>query len=214
MIGGVVWGSRLRRIAVPAAVLAGSQLGHAFAYYARFGLEATSRQSEGVHAYLPTLAGVVSAGIGGLLLVGLLVIAAARSLSSCQAGWRRRSTLRFSDLLPALFVAQLLVFAGQETVESLAAGGGHVPSALELLLWGTLGQLPAAAIAAAVLAWLLSRLEAAWTVLLDGATRLLQDPFIPAIASPRRPALAANMRLASAFSAAFRKRGPPLCSIS
>jgi hypothetical protein len=214
MIGGVVWGSRRRLIAVPAAVLAGSQLGHAFAYYARFGLEATSRQSEGVHAYLPTLAGVVSAGIGGLLMTSLLVIAAARCLGPQRAGWRRRATLRFSDLLPALFVAQLLVFSGQETVESLAAGGGHLPSVLELLFWGALGQLPAAAIAAGVLAWLLSRLEAAWTVLLDGAARLLQDPFTPAIAGPPRPAPAANLRLASAFPSAFRKRGPPLCSIS
>lgn len=209
-----MWGSRLRVIAVPSAILAGSQLGHAFAYYARFGLEATSRQSEGVHAYLPTLAGVVSAGIGGLLMTGLLVIAAARSLGSQRMGWRRRPTLRFSDLLPAMFVAQLLVFAGQETIESLVAGGGHLPSALDVLLWGTLGQLPGAAIAAGVLVWLLSRLEAAWTTLVDGVARLLPEPFNRAVVGSARTAPATNLRLASVFPAAFRKRGPPICSIS
>jgi hypothetical protein len=212
MIVGIVWGSRLRFVAVPAAILAGSQVGHALAYYVRFGVEAGSRQSQGIHSYLPTFAGVVSAGLGVLLMAGLLVIAAARSLGPHQAGCRRRATLRFSDLLPALFAAQLLVFAGQETIESMAAGGGHLPSAVELLFWGTLGQLPAAAIAAGVLTWLLTRLEAAWTVLLSGAAFLLGDPSTPTIVGSLRPAANAARRLASAFPSAFRKRGPPLCS--
>lgn len=208
---GIMGRSRLRVIAVTVAILAGSQLGHAIAYYMRFGLDAGSRQSQGVHSYLPTLAGGLSAALGVLLMTGLLVIAAARSLGPLHIGYRRRATLRFSDLLPALFAVQFVVFAGQETIESVAAGGGHLPSAVELLFWGTVGQLPAAAIAAALVTWLLTRLEAAWTILLDGAKRLFQEPPAPALVGPARPEPAPVLRLASAFPSAFRKRGPPLC---
>jgi len=212
MIGSVVRGSRLRVVAVPAAVLAGSQLGHALANYVRFGLDAGSRQSHGIHAYLPTLTGVVSAGVGGLLMTSLLALAAARSLGPPRAGYRRRATLRFSDLLPAMFVAQLVVFGCQETIESLV-GGAHLPSAIELLIWGTLGQLPAAAIASGILTWLLSRLEAAWAVLLDWAALLLSDLSPSLNTGSIRPGPAASLLLASAFPSAFRKRGPPLCAI-
>jgi hypothetical protein len=212
MIGGVVSGSRLRVIAVPAAILAGSQLGHALAYYARFGLDAGSVQAHGTHSYLPTLAGVLSAGIGTLLMISLLVLAAARTLGPRQAVNRRRATLRFSDLLPALFVAQLVVFGCQETIESLVVGA-HLPSALELLIWGTLGQLPAAAIASGVLAWLLSRLECVWTDLVAGVARLFYQPPPPATLATPWPGPAASLRLASAFPSAYRKRGPPRCSI-
>ena len=210
----IVCGRRSRAIAVAAAVLAGSQLGHAITYLARFGLAAGTRQSEGAHAYLPTLAGAMSAGVGVLMMSALLVIAAARTLSPMQAGHRRRATLRFSDLLPALFVAQLLVFAAQETIESIAAGGGDMPSAIELLLWGTLGQLPAATIAAAVVAWLLSRLEEAWTTFLVSVGQALQEPPAPAVEPTARLEPAPALQLSATFPSAFRKRGPPLCSNS
>jgi hypothetical protein len=126
-------------------------------------------------------------------------------------GWRRRSTARFAELLPVLFTAQLIVFAGQETIESLAAGGGHLPSVVELLFWGAFGQLPSAAIAAVALTWLLVRLEAAWTVLLTGPARLLPQPgALSERAAPRAPAPA--RLLTSTFPSAFRKRGPPAAS--
>src|SRR5262249_18439930 len=128
----VVWGSRLRRVAVLFAVLASSQLGHAIVYYARYGVQAGSRQTTGIHAYLPALAGGVSAVAGIGLLTALLVLATARALRAGQAGMRARTTLTFSELLPALFLAQLVVFVCQESVESLASTG-HLPSLVELL---------------------------------------------------------------------------------
>ncbi|HEY4027398.1 MAG TPA: hypothetical protein VGO86_13290 [Candidatus Dormibacteraeota bacterium] len=210
MIVGVVRASKLRVFAVAVAILAGSQLGHAIAYYTRFGMDAGSRQSQDVHSYLPTLAGGLSAALGVLLMTSLLMIAAARSLAP-PAGYRRRGTLRFSDLLPALFTVQLLVFAGQETIESMA-GGGHLPSAIELVLWGAIGQLPAAAIAAAVLTWLLTRLESAWTTLVHSARRLLHEPPPPALEPAARREPAPALTLATVCPSAFRKRGPPLCS--
>jgi hypothetical protein len=192
------------------AVLAGSQLGHAIVYYTRFGASASAQQATGAHAYFPALAGGLSAIIGIAVLVCLLVVAAGRSLSPEPSARRLRATARFFDLLPALFAAQMLVFMGQESIESLAAGG-HLPSLVELLVWGAFGQLPAAAIAAAALTWLLARLEAAWAVLLDGVARLLGEPAALAPERPARPERPA-LPLASAFPAAFLKRGPPLCS--
>jgi hypothetical protein len=205
-------GSRLRCVAVLLAVLAGSQLGHAIAYYARFGLDAGSLQSRGAHWYLPALAGVLSALLGVLVMTSLVVVAMGRSLGPVPAGYRRRATLRFFDLLPVLFTIQLLLFAGQEMAEGLAAGGGHLPSAGDLLFWGALGQLPAATIAAAVLSWLLTRLEAAWSILLEGVTRLLPEPWVPVVERAGTPVAGPALRLAVVFPAAFRKRGPPASS--
>jgi hypothetical protein len=195
-------------VAIVSAILAGSQLGHAIAYYARYGVAAGGRQSTGVHAYFPTFTGGLSALLGGSLMICLLLIAAARSAGLTPPGHRWRVTARYLDLLPALFLAQLLVFMGQETIEAWAAGG-HVPSVVEQLLWGALGQLPAAALAAGVLTWLLTRLEAAWTTLVGGVARLLDEPAPPVSVRAAQTGTDAPRRLASAFPSAFRKRGPP-----
>jgi hypothetical protein len=112
-----VWGSRLRCAAILVAVLAGSQLGHALVFGARFGLEAGSRQAFGVHGYFPALTGGLSAALGVLLMTALLLAAAARSLRPAPAVYRIRATARFFDVMPLLFAAQLAVFMGQETVE-------------------------------------------------------------------------------------------------
>jgi hypothetical protein len=207
-----VWGSRLRRTAVALAVLAGSQLGHAIVYYARFGAAAGGRQAAGVHGYFPALTGGLSAAIGGLAMVCLLVLAAARATRTGPAIYRSRATVRFLDALPALFATQLLVFVGQEVIEGLASSPAHLPSLVELLVWGAFGQLPAAAVAAALLTWLLMRVDAAWSALVDGTARLLHEHFTPAFERPLRPEPALALRLASAFPSALRKRGPPLCS--
>jgi hypothetical protein len=193
------------------AILAGSQLGHAIVYGARYGAGAGSAQATGAHSYLPALATGLSAVVGLAVMAALLVAAAARSLAPGPAIRRMRATTRFFDLLPALFAAQVLLFMGQETIESLAAGG-HLPSLVELVVWGTFGQLPAAAIASVALSWLLARVESAWTTLVAGVARLLGEPSTPAPERPAPPEPVPALRLATAFPAAFRKRGPPLCS--
>jgi hypothetical protein len=208
-----VWGTRPRRAAVLLAILAGSQLGHAIVYYARFGLDAGAEQATGAHAYFPALVSGVGAVLGVAVMACLLAVAAARSLAPGPAARRLRATTRLFDLLPALFAAQLLVFMGQETIESLATGG-HLPSLVELVVWGAFGQLPAAAVAAVAVTWLLARLETAWTALVDGVARLLGEPSTPSPERSARPEPAPARRLASAFPAAFLKRGPPLCSNS
>jgi hypothetical protein len=203
-----VWGSWLRRAAILLALLAGSQLGHAIVYAARFGLDAGSRQASGVHGYFPALTGVLSAAAGTVLLTALLATAAARSLRPCPPVHRVRATARFFDMMPPVFAAQFLVFTGQETIESLVAGGGRPPSTVELFYWGTLGQLPAAMIATGILTWLLARLESAWSVLLEGAVGVLDAPTAPS--RERATGLQRNaVALPTTYPAAFHTRGPP-----
>ena len=204
-----MWGSRLRRAAILIALLAGSQLGHAIVYAARFGVDAGSRQASGVHGYFPPLTAAISAVLGAFLMSALLAMAAARSLRPAAAVCRVRATTRFFDILPLLFAAQVGLFIGQETIEGLVAYGGHVASPLELLYWGTLGQLPAATIAAAILTWFLARLEGAWSVLMDGAIRVFHRTLTPVRERAARPKADGAVRLASAYPSAFRKRGPP-----
>src|ERR1051326_3900912 len=147
IILGTVGDVRRRRAAVVAAALAGSQLGHAIVYVARFGGAAATVQATGAHAYYPAVAGVLSGVVGGGLLAILGLLAASRIVAASARHCMHRRTTGVLDVLPLLVAAQLFVFMGQESIEAMAAGL-PVPSALELLLWGTLGQLPAALLAA------------------------------------------------------------------
>jgi hypothetical protein len=201
-------GRTLRWLAVVLSVLAGSQLGHGLVYSARYGLDAGRYESVGVHAYFPMLATPLGAVVGVGLMVGLLLVAAARSLWLTQPGSRMRGTVRFVDVLAVAFVAQLAVFICQETIEALAAGR-PVPTVGDQILWGALGQLPAAVVAAAAIVWLLTRVEEACTALVEAAPRLAFKPRDAALASGGRPESDGRLRLGSVFASAFRKRGPP-----
>jgi hypothetical protein len=202
-----VRGFRLRWLAVLLAVIAGSQLGHTFVYLARYGVEAGRYESIGIHTYYPTLSAVVGAVLGVTVAVGLLLVAAAQVLYT-PPGFRLRRSVHYLDILAAVFVLQLLTFVVQESVEAWVAGY-QAPSIGETLLWGTLGQLPAAAIAAALIAWLLSRVEEAWTSIVRGCPRLVVQPSTPALADAAWPDPDLRVRLGSACPSAFRKRGPP-----
>jgi hypothetical protein len=198
----------LRWLAVVISVLAGSQLGHGLVYSARYGLDAGRYESVGVHAYFPMLATTLGAVVGLGLMVGVLLVAAARSLWLTPPGSRMRGTVRFLDVLAVAFVAQLAVFICQETIEALAAGG-PVPTVGDQILWGALGQLPAAVIAAAAIVWLLTRVEEAWTALIDASPPLVFQPRDAALAAAAQPEPDGRLRLSSVFASAFRKRGPP-----
>lgn len=136
-----------------------SQLGHLLVYQLQFGATAQYVQSTGAHAYFPTLV-KTSLGLGAAaVLASVLLICVARSVT----GARRRVIARgpsYLRLLGALFTIQLVFFALQETVESIAAGSA-VASAPHLLLMGSIGQLPVALLAALALKWLLVRFESA-----------------------------------------------------
>src|SRR4029077_8475642 len=136
----------------------GSQAGHLLAYQIRFGAAAQQIQSSGAHAYFPLLA-KTAIGVAAAALIGaLLVIGLARILS----GRRIRSTSEpsYLSLFATLFSLQLAAFVAQEVTEAVIAGSS-MGSAPDLILWGTLGQLPIAAIGALTFRWLSARVEAA-----------------------------------------------------
>jgi len=172
------------------------------AYQLRFGGAAPQVQSLGAHAYFPALAksgiGLAAAG----LLTALLILGLARVVSGRRA--EVVSAPSYVRLLAALFTIQLGFFAAQETVESLVAGTPP-SSAAVLLLWGTVGQLPIAAVSALALRWLLTRLGPALALLraVTAPVHLVQA-LVPAPVTSR-----AEVFVARVAPLSFSRRGPP-----
>jgi hypothetical protein len=201
-----------RRLALAALAmgLLGSQAGHLLAYQLRFGAAAQQIQSTGAHAYFPMVAktalGAVSASfIGGLLLVGI-----ARLLSGRRV--RSDSEPSYVSLLAVLFSLQLATFAAQEIAEALVAGTS-VMSAPELLLWGTLGQLPVAIIAASALRWLSARVESAVGLIRDVVHAALRKaPATTPAAIPAHAAPDLALLVSRVAGSSLAKRGPPSSS--
>jgi hypothetical protein len=210
-------GSVMRRGLAPAVLavgLAGSQAGHLVAYQLRFGSAAQHLQSSGAHAYFPTLAKTTVGVIAIAFVVAIFVVGLARVLTQ---GSRARSSFgpNYLELVAALFTIQLVFFIAQEVGESVVAGSAS-GSAPDLLLWGTLGQLPVAAVAATGLRWLLTRFESAVEDLREmiavGKARVVPMAITFALwTAPDRALL-----LSYVAGAALGKRGPPsslrLCS--
>jgi hypothetical protein len=186
--------------------LLGSQAGHLLAYQVRFGAAAQQLQMSGAHAYFP---GLVRASLGvtaALVLTSMFVIGLARILSGRSI--RSDSAPNFLRLVAMLYTVQLACFAGQEVGEALVAGT-PVTSASHLLLWGTLGQLPVAVLAAAGVRWILVRFESA-----IGEIRIALAA-VPKHTSPIALVvfpwgqLDRNLVLRPVTGASLIKRGPP-----
>ncbi len=194
------------RILVAGVAVAGSQAGHLLAYQVRFGAAAQSLQSTGSHGYFPN---VLKTSVGvtcALALAGLFAIGFARVLGGRPV--RGQARPQYLRLLAVLYTVQLTVFAGQELAEAVVAGL-PMGSVAALLLWGTLGQMPVALVAAAGLRWLLVRVESAVSVI-----RLVLSahphPFDPVRALANfRPAPAQEPFFASVAGHSAAKRGPP-----
>jgi hypothetical protein len=155
---------------------AGAQAGHLIAYQARFGAAAVQVQSAGSHAYFPA-AVKTALGLAALALLGSLLLIAVARLVALGVRVRRVDAPSYVSLLALLFTAQLMWFVAQEVVEAVVVG---VPadSAATLMLWGTVGQLPAAALLAAALRWMWTRVEHAVAQLLEvrPTLRLIAPP--------------------------------------
>jgi hypothetical protein len=188
----------------------GSQAGHLLAYQLRFGAAAQNVQSTGAHGYFPLLAKTSLGAVGAALVAGLLLIGLAKALTGRPAS-RAGGGPSYVGLLAILFTVQLACFVGQEVGEELLAGS-QVDSAPHLLLWGTLGQLPVAALAAVALVWLARRYESAVNdvraVLSARPTSLqLAALAIPLWVTPGRALL-----LSQVAGGSLAKRGPPVSS--
>lgn len=177
------------------------------AYGLRFGSAAVTLQSSGAHVYFPALAksgiGIAAlALIAGLLLVGVARIASGRRIEI-------ESAPSYVRLLAGLFTLQLALYSVQETLEA-QLGGAAFGSASDLLLWGAIGQLPVAAVAALALRWLFASLRPALGVIsLWSAPADLAADFVlvqvPLAVRREQPA-----PVAAVAAAPLSRRGPPL----
>jgi hypothetical protein len=192
--------------AVLALGLLGSQAGHLLAYQIKFGAAAHQIQSSGAHAYFPLVAKTALGAAAAALIGALLLVGLARILS----GRRIRSTTRpsYVSLFAFLFSIQLAAFAAQEIVEAVIAGSS-MRTAPDLMLWGTLGQLPVAAMGALALRWLSTRVESAVGLIRDvvGATVALR--VAPLIAIPVYAASDQALLSSRIACSSLAKRGPP-----
>jgi hypothetical protein len=198
-------GRRAAAAVVGSGILA-SQAGHLVTYQLRFGSAAEQLQSSGIHSYFPALARYGLGALAVVLLAGLFMVGLARVM-----GGRRieaESAPSYLRLLAVVYTVQLAIFAGQETLEASLSG---VPagSAADLILWGTVGQLPIAAVAALALRWLLARIGPAAEqvgLLFSPAVAPLQlAPVL--ISAPVAPRPSTVRR--SLWASSLRRRGPP-----
>ena len=183
-----------------------AQAGHLLAYQVRFGAAALQVQSSSVHAYFP---GAVRTGLGiaaTLALAALFLIGLARILSGRSI--RTSSTPHYARLVATLFTVQLLFFAAQEVGEALV-GGAPVVSVAHLLLWGTLGQLPVAMIAAAGLRWILARFESAVQEIRIALAAVAPPAASMGVAACALSQVDRNLALRHVAGASLAKRGPP-----
>jgi len=197
-------GMRPRRFtgpALPIIVLAASQVGHLLASELRAG------PRTGAHGYVPALTTVALGIAGATVLAGVLAVAAAHvARTGPRAALLPGSRPRLLDVSAVLFALQFALFLAQETLEA-AACGAALPDIAGLLLWGCLGQLPVALVAALAVRWLGARFDAAAEELSAAAGRALtpRPALAPAPAAPAaRPA-----RRPRPLVAAISQRGPP-----
>jgi hypothetical protein len=195
--------------AVLALGLLGSQAGHLLAYQVRFGAGAQQIQSSGAHAYFPLVAktalgAAAAALIGALLLVGLARILSGRRIKSA-------SEPSYVSLLAVLFSIQLAAFVAQEVAEAIIAGN-RVASAPDLMLWGTLGQLPIAVIGALAFRWLSARIEVAVGLIRDMLRATIPLQAEPSIAITVYAASDRALLMSRVARSHMAKRGPPSSS--
>ena len=194
-------------LAVLAAGLIGSQAGHLLAFQLRFGSAAQHLQSSGAHAYFPLVAKTAIGAAAVALLTAVFIIGLARMLAG-GSRTRTRTGPKYIELLAVLFTIQLACFICQEVCEALVAGF-PVDSAEHLLLWGTLGQLPVAAIAAIALGWLSTRFESALHDLRAVLATAPSHQMPVALAFAFWPDSNRALLLAQVAGGSLGKRGPP-----
>jgi hypothetical protein len=137
----------------------------------------------------------------------MFVIGLSRALNGRQRV-AQPSDRSFVQLVAALFTIQLACFITQEVVEGIVSGTGSA-SAPYLMLWGTLSQLPVAAVAAMGLRWLWTRFESAVDELRAVLTAV-RTPQIPALIEVRAwPAPNGAILRTQLVGGALSKRGPP-----
>jgi hypothetical protein len=187
-----------------AAGLVASQAGHLLAYALLYGPVAGRMQSTGAHSYFPTFVKTASGLAAAFVLLSMAVIGLARLLAGRRLeGSPSPSYVR---MLAMLFCLQLTFFVMQESVEM--AAGAPATSAPALLLWGSVGQLPVALLAALALRWIAVGVGPAIASLLQPiAAALRLTPYIVSLrAWPVGVDVATSIET---LSVTLTRRGPP-----
>ncbi|HVC77928.1 MAG TPA: hypothetical protein VND96_15550 [Candidatus Micrarchaeaceae archaeon] len=197
---------RRQALAVAVGGILGSQAGHLLTFQLLFGSAAQHLQSSGAHAYFPLLAKTALGVVASIVLAGMFVIGLARMVSGqsrVAAGYQKP----FLELFAILFTIQLACFIVQEIAEAMVAG--TAASAPQLLLGGTLGQLPVAALAAIGLGWLLTHFESAVEEL-RAVLSTVSSPSVPTLLTVGAgPAANGGLLLRQSAGASLSRRGPP-----
>ncbi len=187
--------------------LAGAQAGHLLAYQLRFGFIADRMQSTGAHTYFLPLA-KTALGLGGVTLIAALLLIGASRVIRPRSLQRVAGGPSYLSVLAGLFTIQLAFFMTQETIESVLAGG-RAATAVDLLLWGILGQLPVAAVGAAALGWLWTRVERAVESLSDFIHVRAVAPFTSSVLALAISQSDLALLRTHAARSRIAKRGPP-----
>jgi hypothetical protein len=188
-----------------AVALVASQAGHLLAYALLYGPVAGRMQSTGAHAYFPTLVKTAFGLAAAFVLLSMVVVGLARLL----AGRRLESSSppSYVRLLAILFCVQLTFFVVQESAEM--AAGAPATSAPALLLWGSLGQLPVALLAALALRWIAVRVGPAIASLLQPITAVFR--LTPHTVSLRAWPVPIDINTSiETLSLTLTRRGPPV----
>src|SRR5258708_6958019 len=196
----------LRRVGL--IVLLGAvaaQAGHLLTYQLLFGAAAQQVQSSGAHAYFPTVIKTALGAAAATTLASLFLVGLARIL---RGRIQRGDSPSFLRLLAALFTIQLAIFVVQESAEA-ALGGVPGTSIDGLLLLGTLGQLPVAALAAFALRFLLVDVVPALAELRLYLAVPQQLLGLVAALTPLPVAEDDDLLRSRLATSSVRKRGPP-----
>jgi hypothetical protein len=185
--------------------IVGSQAGHMLVFALVYGPAASQMQSTGAHGYFPALVKTAFGLTAVFMLLALAAVGLARVVAG--RGVQAAPAPGLGRLVAMLFCLQLTFFVVQESIEM--AAGAPATSAPALLLWGSLGQLPVAVLAALALRWIAVRVAPAIAGLLQpmsGAIRLTAY----VVAVPARPLAVEAAPPLETLSLTFTRRGPPL----
>ena len=185
--------------------LVASQAGHLLVYALVHGQAAALVQSTGAHAYFPTLVKSAFGLTAIFLLLSLVTVGLARVLSGRRI--ENAPAPSFVRVVALLFCLQLSCFVVQETLEM--AAGAPATSAPALILWGSLGQLPVAVLAALVLRWIAIRVGPAVASLLRPVTTAVRLTTFTVTLQPRPVPIEAASPI-GILASRLRRRGPPL----
>jgi hypothetical protein len=194
---------RVGLIVVLGAVAA--QAGHLLTYQLLFGAAAQQVQSSGAHAYFPVLVKTALGAAAAITLGALFLAGLARIL---RGRVQQADSPSFLRLLAALFTIQLAVFAFQESIEA-ALSGGPAYSVDSLLLWGTLGQLPLAALAAFAVRFFLVEVVPALAEVGSFIEPLQQPLGLTGALAPIPIPIDDDLLRSRLATSSVRKRGPP-----